>query len=145
MFLTFIKSPLFRYLLGISLLIGLLYSVYYAGQQSVRKEWDLAKAETKAKVEVVRVQQDKITTLTNTAYVDRIKEVKVKGDTIVKIVPKYITVTEDRNCSIPDSFVSLHNNAILGTVPDAEARNDGDIADVETVADKLPCAAESCN
>lgn len=68
------------------------------------------------------VKQDKVTVKIVTKYVDRVKTIRKKGDTIIKKVTEYVTPENDAACVIPDSFVELWNHANKGTVPEASAR-----------------------
>jgi len=61
-----------------------------------------------------KVIQREITERVVTKYVDRIQIVKQKGDTVIKRVPTYITRNDDANCTIPDSFRVLWNQANSG-------------------------------
>jgi hypothetical protein len=116
-FLTFVKSPLFKYLMIALAVFGVFFGVYRAGANSVQKKWDLAKQEVKTQIEIQRVVQDKITYLTNTVYVDRIREVKVKGDTITKEVKIYVTKEDDAACTISGGAIRVLDAAVLNAVP----------------------------
>ena len=73
----------------------------------------------------LRTQLDnaKAATVTVTQYVDRERIVRLKGDTIIKEVPRYVPVQADAACVVPRGFVRLHDAAAAGTVPDS---NTGD-------------------
>lgn len=116
-FLTFIKSPLFKYLMIALAVFGFLFGIFYAGEQRIQKKWDKEKSERKVQIEIQRVVQEKITYLTNTVYVDRIKEVKIKGDTIYVKVPEYITKEDDAACTIRNGFTRVWNSALTNTIP----------------------------
>ena len=111
-FLTFVKSPIFKYLLSLAAILGVVFGIFYAGEQRIQKKWDKEKSERKVQIEIQRVVQDKITYLTNTVYVDRIKEVKIKGDTIYVKVPEYITAEDNAACRINNGFVRVWNGAL---------------------------------
>lgn len=51
-----------------------------------------------------------------TKYVDRVQTIRVKGDTIVKEIPRYVTVEADAACTVPGGFVRLHDTAAAGGV-----------------------------
>ncbi len=57
-------------------------------------------------------------TVTVTRYVDRVQTIRLKGDTIIKEIPRYVPVQADASCVVPRGFVRLHDNAAAGTVPD---------------------------
>lgn len=54
-----------------------------------------------------------------TQYVDKIRIVKEKGDTIIKQVPIYITQDNDSECIVPESFRLLWDAANRGDIPTA--------------------------
>lgn len=67
----------------------------------------------------------KVTTEVVTKYVDRVKVVKEKGDTIIKKVPVYVTVKDDSMCTVNNGFVRLWNSANQMSVPGASSSADG--------------------
>lgn len=104
---------------------GLLYGAYRHGKNEVREEWDLEKAETAEYIARLEANQGKETIRTITEYVDRVKVVNVKGDTIIKEVPKYVTVQDDTRCGvIGDGFVRLWNAANQNELPGAPGAAD---------------------
>lgn len=83
-----------------------------------------AASEAQAKVTTLEAQlasaqatiaQQKTTERVVTQYVDRVRIVRERGETIVKEVPVYVPVEADAACRINRGFVWLH---------DAAARND---------------------
>lgn len=76
-----------------------------------------------------------------TKYVDRVREIRVKGDTIIQKVPVYVSAEADAACTVPAGFVRLHDaaarNATLDDPGTADARPSGVAlsAVAETVAD----------
>ncbi|MCI3205826.1 MULTISPECIES: hypothetical protein [Pandoraea] len=59
-----------------------------------------------------------------TQYVDRVREVRVKGDTIIQKVPVYVTAEADAACTVPAGFVRLHDAAAANTAPDNPSDSD---------------------
>lgn len=49
-----------------------------------------------------------------TEYVDRVKVIRERGQTIIKEVPVYVSEAADRACVIPAGFVRLHDATALG-------------------------------
>lgn len=49
-----------------------------------------------------------------TKYVDRVKVVREKGDTIIKRIPVYVTQKSDARCVVPAGFVRVHDSAAQG-------------------------------
>ncbi|WP_296223226.1 hypothetical protein [Ralstonia sp. UBA689] len=66
-------------------------------------------------------------TVTVTQYVDRERVIRLKGDTIIKEVPRYVPVQADAACVVPRGFVRLHDAAAAGTVPNPDT-GDADAA-----------------
>lgn len=56
--------------------------------------------------------------VTVTKYVDRVRTIEVKGDTIIKEIPRYVTAQADADCTIPIGFVRLHDAAAAGALLD---------------------------
>jgi hypothetical protein len=76
------------------------------------------KAETDASELRTQLKNAKGATVTVTQYVDRERVIRLKGDTIIKEVPRYVPVQADAACVVPRGFVRLHDAAAAGTVPD---------------------------
>ncbi len=58
---------------------------------------------------------------TVTHYVDRVQVVRVKGDTITREIPAYVTEKSDAACTVPVGFVRLHNAAAANEPPEPAA------------------------
>ncbi|MFJ4288758.1 hypothetical protein ACIP1U_03055 [Cupriavidus sp. NPDC089707] len=58
--------------------------------------------------------------VTVTRYVDRVQTIQVKGDTIIKEVPRYVPVQADAACTVPVGFVRLHDAAATGALLDPD-------------------------
>jgi Flp pilus assembly pilin Flp len=90
---------------------------YIKGRSDVFALWNAEKArqDTIAKnlTETQHVTTDRI----QTEYKEVIKTVTVKGDTIYKKVPVYVTKADDAKCVIPPNFARVWNSANTGTVP----------------------------
>ena len=101
--------------------------------KAVEGERDAAREETRLARENVRVV---------TKYVDRVQTVYVKGKTITKEIPVYVTPEADAACVVPAGFVRIHDDAAANTTPEPTAGDpDAPAAGVtlsaiaETVAD----------
>jgi hypothetical protein len=89
-------------------------SRYRAGQAERQGAWDAA---TTAQAEADRQaegQQAEITVRTVTEYVDRVKVVREKGDTIVQKVPIYVPSDSPL---LPAGWRVLHDAAATGELP----------------------------
>lgn len=98
--------------------VALLAVTAFGAYKYTDNEWQLKYAKqqleyTKMEVQLkeLEVKAANVTTKVITQYVDRVKEVQVRGDTIVKEVPVYVTEKSDAECVIPTGFVFIHNAA----------------------------------
>ena len=71
------------------------------------KTQQLRKQETIALKTNVEQQQASVKTVTE--YVDKVRVVRQKGETVIKEVPVYITKDVDSGCVIPNTFGLLWN------------------------------------
>ena len=110
-----VLTPLVR-VLAVAMMVG---GVYLYGGYGVNAYWlDQVK---KQKEEIARIEKEshQVTEKIVIQYKEKIKVVKEKGDVIIKKVPEYITKESDNNCTIPKSFVVLHDSAAKNEVPDS--------------------------
>ncbi|HWV03541.1 hypothetical protein [Ralstonia sp.] len=84
-------------------------------------------AETTAATLRTQLDNARRATVTVTQYVDRERIIRVKGDTIIKEVPRYVPAQADAACVVPRGFVRLHDAAAAGAVPDSDT-GDADAA-----------------
>ena len=84
-------------------------------------------AETTAATLRKQLDNARSATVTVTQYVDRERVIRLKGDTIIKEVPRYVPVQADAACVVPRGFVRLHDAAAAGTVPNPDT-GDADAA-----------------
>lgn len=61
-----------------------------------------------------------------TRYVDRVQFVREVGATIIREVPRYVSIEADRACVVPVGFVRVHDAAAAGVPPAAEGAGDAD-------------------
>ena len=78
------------------------------------------KAETTASALRTQLNNIQSATVTVTQYVDRERVIRLKGETIVKEVPRYVPIQADAACVVPRGFVRLHDAAAAGAVPDPD-------------------------
>lgn len=109
-----------------AVIIGLVIALLIAINVATRANHSAAESERKeriAKAEVVALKADLQTEAGKERivirYVDRVQEVRTVGATIVREVPRYVTVEADRACVVPVGFVQLHDAAAAGVSPAA--------------------------
>ncbi len=97
--IAFLALIVFSYTLG-----------YYTGKhREIERQQQEILADT--------VKQQEATVKTVTEYVDKVKIVRQKGETVIKEIPVYITKDVDSGCAIPDSFSLLWNASNSGEAP----------------------------
>lgn len=71
----------------------------------------------------LRSQLDSTATaaVTVTRYVDRLETIRIKGDTLIKEIPRYVTPQADAARTVPVGFVRLHDAAAAGSLLDPGA------------------------
>ncbi len=115
--MVFIKKN-WPILLAVAVAIALLYGAYQKGKATVQEDWDAEKVKTAQYILELEASQGKETVKVVTEYVDRVKIVNVKGQTIIEKVPVYVTKEDDARCgTISAGFVQLWNAANKNEVP----------------------------
>lgn len=94
--------------------------------RNVQSKWDAAAQQQTLQAAAIRERQAQATVKIVTEYVDRVRVVREKGDTIIKEVPVYVPVQADSACTINRGFVRLHDAAAAGELP--EPARDADAA-----------------
>ena len=99
------------------------------GANHVQAQWDTATAAQQQAQAQAQISQAETTVQVVTQYVDRIQVVREKGDTLIQEVPVYVPVQADAACTVHRGFVSLHDAAAAGELPeparDADAPAEG--------------------
>ena len=88
------------------------------GAGHVQAQWDAAVQQQTLHVAAVRERQAQATVKVVTQYVDRVRVVREKGDTIIKEIPVYVPFQADAACTINRGFVRLHDAAAVGELPE---------------------------
>ena len=100
------------------------------GAGHVQAQWDAAVQQQALQATAVREEQAQATVEVVTEYVDRVRVVREKGDTIIKEVPVYVPVQADAACTINRGFVRLHDAAAGGALPDPARDTDAAAAGI---------------
>jgi hypothetical protein len=99
------------------------------GTRQVQAQWDAATAAQQQALAQAQTRQAEATVQVVTQYVDRIQVVREKGDTLIQEIPVYVPVQADAACTVHRGFVSLHDAAAGGELPeparDADASAEG--------------------
>lgn len=91
----------------------------------------LAEAQAEEAIHAAQLAQGQaeVTTKVITEYVDRVKVIREKGETITKLVPVYVPLLE-----LPGSWRVLHDAAATGQVPDPARTADAPGTDTQVLA-----------
>ena len=137
----------YRLLALAALGIALFSFGWLKGASHVQAKWDAATAALQQAQAQAQIRQAQATVKVVTEYVDRIRVVREKGDTIIKEVPVYVPDQADAACTINRGFVRLHDAAAAGELPeparDADAASAG-IA-LSAVARTLAANYQTCH
>ena len=116
----------YRWLALVLLAAALIGFGWVEGAGHVQAQWDAAVQKQTLQATAIRERQAQATVKVVTQYVDRVRVVREKGDTIIKEVPVYVSVQADAACTINRGFVRLHDAAAAGELP--EPARDADAA-----------------
>lgn len=109
----------YKYLAYALCLLALLTTAYIKGMSHVQDKWnDAIQKENIATLKRTVVRHE-ITEKVVTQFVDRVKIVKEKGETITKEVPYVVTKEVDSACTINNGFVRLWNDSNKGELSQA--------------------------
>jgi len=126
----------------------ILYSValgwffHHKGAAAVQKKWDMAVVLGTLIVNDLRAGQGKITTVTEVKYLDRIKVIHEKGETITKLIPQFIP---NGSCDLPGGFRVLHDAAVTSTIPTAAEGTNAAAVSIEDTATTVIGNYTQCN
>jgi len=115
--MTLIPWP-YRVLVLIALTGTSLGFGWIKGAEQVQARWDAAVREQALQAAAVRVRQAEATVKVMTRYVDRVRVVREKGETIIKEVPVYVPMEADAACSVNRGFVRVHDAAAHNNLPE---------------------------
>lgn len=88
------------------------------GASHVQVQWDAAIKQKDLQTAAARERQAQAIVKFVTQYVDRVRVIREKGDTIFKEVPVYVPIQADAACTINRGFVRLHDAAAAGELPE---------------------------
>lgn len=108
---TMLANLPWKQIIIVAIIAGVLGSAYFKGRHDVQAKWDLEKAETAALIVKLEAASKEVTIKEVVKYVDRVKTVTQKGDTITEYVDRYLS---NDGCVIPKNFVVIHDRAVKG-------------------------------
>ena len=144
--MTLIPWP-YRLLALVLLAVALIGFGWIRGAEHVQAQWDTVVQQQTLHAAIVRQRQAEATVKVVTEYVDRIRVVREKGDTIIKEVPVYVPVQADAACTINRGFVRLHDAAAAGELPEPAGAADAPAAGLalSAVAGTVAANYQACH
>lgn len=123
-------------------LLGQLHGERVAGEKHI----EYVSAQAAQSVKIVKAQA-KVVIETQIKYVDRIKKIYIKGETIEKQVPVYVTQADNAACVINTGFVRVYDAAWSNTIagPTADADREPAAVSLAEVAETTAFNATTCN
>ena len=117
------------------------------GASHVQAKWDAAVEQQALQAAAARERQAQATVKVVTEYVDRVRIVREKGETIIKEVPIYVPVQADAACTINRGFVLLHDAAAAGELPEPAGDADAPAAGLalSAVAGTVAANYQTCH
>ena len=137
----------YRWLAIAALAVALTGLGWVKGAGHVQSQWDAAVHQQTLQIAAVRQRQAEATVQVVTRYVDRVRVVREKGDTIIKEVPVYVPVQADAACTINRGFVRLHDAAAAGELPEPARDTDAAAAGIalSAVAGTVATNYQTCH
>ncbi len=137
----------YRWLALVLLAAALIGFGWIKGAGHVQAQWDAAVQKQTLQTAAVRERQAQAAVKVVTEYVDRVRVVREKGETIIKEVPVYVPVEADAACSVNRGFVRVHDAAAQGTVPEPAGDADAGASGValSAVAETVAGNYQSCH
>lgn len=140
---TLRRVPAWIWVAALLLLAGWHYGHirYNAGQADVQAKWDKATERGKAEVARLKEEAGKVTVRVETKYIDRVKTIREKGETIVQVREVFVPVDSGY---LSGGFRLFFNAALEGVVPDPAGIPDAAPVAVSAVADTHAINAQRC-
>ena len=136
-----------RWLAVAALAVTLIGFGWIKGASHVQAQWDAAIQQQALQAAAIRERQAQATVKVVTEYVDRVRVVREKGDTIIQEVPVYVPVQADAACTIHRGFVRLHDTAAAGELPESAREADAAAAGIalSAVAGTVAANYQTCH
>ena len=144
--MTLIPWP-YRLLALVLLAVALIGFGWIKGAVHVQAQWDAAVQQQALQTSATRLRQAEATVKVVTQYVDRVRVVREKGDTIIREVPVYVPAQADAACTINRGFVRLHDAAAAGELPEPAGDADAPAAGIalSAVAETVTANYQTCH
>lgn len=126
----FAPSDSLLWVIGVAVFVFCLGVAWLRGAEHERARWEALDAEKEAALLAAVQRAARIEDRVIYRTIDRWRTVVERGETIIREVPRYVTVESDRRCIVPVGFARVHDAAADNSVLPAPA-GDADAADSE--------------
>ena len=116
-FIPFVKQ--YKIVIQAAATLLLVLGIFFEGANYNEAVWQQKVAALNVKIAEIEAKSGKETIKVVTKYVTKVQKVEQNGQEIIKFIPQLITEKDNSACTIPNSFVVLHNAAAKNEVPDA--------------------------
>lgn len=128
---------------GLVLILGISgWKLYDLGRDHKQAEWNASIARGKIIVEGLKNKQAIVTTRVVTQTVERVRNIKEKGDVIVRQVKVFVP---DGSCQLPGGFRLLHDAAATNAIPNSAGAADAEPVPAQTAATTVAENYTTCN
>lgn len=129
--LTFLQNIPWKLIGIIIICTGIYFLGRSHGADSVQKDWDAANGKQSKIVIDTIIKQVAGSERIITKYVDKVRIIREKGQTITKEVPIYVPYD---SCTLPGGFRVLHDAAASNEFPDASRITDAASVNAQVAA-----------
>lgn len=123
-FFRLIPIGAWKWLAAITAALAAVWFVYHRGELHERGKWEAVQAANNLYAAQAGQRRAEVTTRVVTRYVDRVRTLRGKSETITKEVPIYVTKTDDSRCIVNAGFVRLHDAAAANELPGSARGSD---------------------
>jgi hypothetical protein len=116
---------------------------YLSGYYHYKDKLEEAEKKTKTVIQTITKEVPVITEKVVTKYVDKVNTIKEKGD----VITKFVSVKDDSDCKLHNSFIVLHDAAAANVLPDPTGATDETPSEIQIsqVARTVTGNYTSCN
>jgi hypothetical protein len=103
-------SGIYKLPLGAFAFVLLIFAVYFEGGYGVEMEWRNKVAQVQEKVKEAEEQSEKVNTVIETKFVEKVKVIKETANANIQYVDRVVT-KYDNLCTLSNSAIVLHDSA----------------------------------
>ena len=117
-------SGIYKLPLGAFAFVLLIFAVYFEGGYGVEMEWRNKVAQVQEKVKEAEEQSEKVNTVIETKFVEKVKVIKETANANIQYVDRVVT-KYDNLCTLSNSAIVLHDSASRNEVARGPSATNG--------------------